>query len=112
MRESPGQAPLGAGFAQGRQGERERLVRCHLWISGIVQGVGFRFFTERVARRLGVSGFACNLPDGRVEVVVEGPRVAVEALMAEVRRGPGGAAVRDVTVAWEQPAGITGFSIR
>lgn len=87
-------------------------VRSHLWVRGIVQGVGFRLFTERVARRLGVAGSARNLSDGRVEVIAEGPRPAVEAFIAEVRRGPAGAAVEDVRVEWEPPAGMRGFSIR
>lgn len=87
-------------------------ARWHLWINGIVQGVGFRFFVEREARRLGVSGFVRNLPDGRVEVVAEGEPAALQALMANIRRGPSGAVVRNVAVEWEPPAGIVGFSIR
>ncbi len=87
-------------------------VRCHLWLSGRVQGVGFRFFTERVARRLGLSGFARNLADGRVEVVAEGARSAVETLLKELRQGPSGAVVHNVIVEWEPPTGKSGFWIR
>lgn len=87
-------------------------VRCHLWIGGIVQGVGFRFFAAREAHRLGVSGYVRNLPDGRVEVVAEGDRAAVETLMARLRRGPSAAVVRDVAVQWEAPEGTAGFGIR
>lgn len=86
-------------------------VRCHLWVSGIVQGVGFRFFAERLARRWGLAGLARNLPDGRVEVIAEGPRVAVEQFIAEIRRGPVGAVVSGVQVEWEPPAGLSGFRI-
>jgi acylphosphatase len=86
-------------------------ARCHLWVSGVVQGVGFRFFTERVARRLGLSGVVRNLPDGRVEIVAEGPRAALDQLIAEVRRGPVGAVVTGVRVEWEPPAGLSGFRI-
>lgn len=90
----------------------EAMVRCHLWISGVVQGVGFRFFAERVARRLGVRGFVRNLPDGRLELIAEAPAAAMEALLAQLRRGPSGAVVQDVVVEREHPAGIAGFSIR
>ncbi len=96
-----------------RQTQTEPVaVRCHLWVRGIVQGVGFRLFTERIAQRLGVAGSARNLPDGRVEVVAEGARPAVEAFVAEVRRGPAGAVVEDVRVEWEPPAGLRGFRVR
>ncbi len=88
------------------------LVRCHLRMSGRVQGVGFRFFAERVARELGVSGFVRNLPDGRVEVLAEGEKGAVETFIGELRRGPIGAIVRDVTVEWESPAGLKDFVIK
>ncbi len=96
-----------------RQTQAEPVaVRCHLWVRGTVQGVGFRLFSERIARRLGVAGSARNLPDGRVEVIAEGARPAVEAFIAEVRRGPAGAVVEDVRAEWEAPAGTRGFSIR
>ncbi len=102
-RESQPDAPTVTDAAQ---------ARCHLWLGGRVQGVGFRFFTERVARRLSLNGYVRNLADGRVEVVAEGPRVAVETLLRELRRGPTGAIVDDVTVEWESPTGMTGFRIR
>lgn len=87
-------------------------ARCHLWVSGMVQGVGFRFFAERVARRMGVSGLARNLPDGRVEIVAEGPRLALERLIADLRAGPPGAVIRGLSVEWEAPVGMHGFVIR
>ena len=83
-------------------------MRAHLLVSGRVQGVGFRYFTARHARRLGLAGFVQNLADGRVEVVAEGGRGALERLAAVLQRGPVGAAVRDVHVDWvettERPA--------
>ncbi len=87
-------------------------VRCHLWVRGVVQGVGFRFFAERAARRHGVSGLVRNLPDGRVEAVAEGERPAVDAFVADIQRGPSGAVVRHVETAWEAPEGTVGFLIR
>ncbi len=87
------------------------MVRCHLWVRGAVQGVGFRLFAERAARRRGLAGLARNLADGRVEIIAEGPASAVEAFVADVRRGPSGAAVEDVRVAWDAPTGLSGFRI-
>jgi acylphosphatase len=86
-------------------------VRCHLWVSGSVQGVGFRMFTERAARRRGVVGYVRNLADGRVEAVAEGPGEAVRGFIADLRRGPSGALVRDVGEVWETPEGLRGFRI-
>ena len=86
-------------------------VRCHLWVSGSVQGVGFRLFAERAARRRGLAGFARNLRDGRVEAVAEGPPDGVRDFVAEVGRGPSGALVRDVREVWEPPQGLRGFRI-
>jgi len=55
-------------------------VRLTAWVSGRVQGVGFRWWTRSQAEQLGLVGTASNLPDGRVEVVAEGPRTACERL--------------------------------
>ena len=55
-------------------------TRRHAWFRGTVQGVGFRFTTRRLADRRRVGGFVRNLPDGRVEVVVEGPEAEVKGL--------------------------------
>lgn len=88
------------------------VVRARCWISGVVQGVGFRFFAERAARRHAISGFVRNLRDGRVEAAAEGERPAVEAFIAELRRGPAGAVIRSMEVQWEPPEGRTGFVIR
>lgn len=87
------------------------IVRCHLWIGGMVQGVGFRFYAERAARRLGVAGFVRNLADGRVEAAVEGTREAVQAFVDAMRAGPSGARIDDVQVTWEAPSGSVGFRI-
>ena len=65
-------------------------------VSGRVQGVGFRFFARRAAESAGVAGWARNLPDGRVETVVEGEDSAVERYLEKVRRGPMGGRVDGV----------------
>jgi len=57
-------------------------------VSGLVQGVGYRYFVARHADRMGLTGWARNLADGQVEVVVQGPQGSVDALETELRRGP------------------------
>jgi acylphosphatase len=84
--------------------------RC--WVSGRVQGVYYRGSTAAQARRLGVTGHALNLPDGRVEVLVCGEPAAVDALVAWLAIGPSAARVESVDqveVAMPDPAPI-GFT--
>ncbi|HKV45814.1 MAG TPA: acylphosphatase [bacterium] len=76
-------------------------MRVHIVVTGRVQGVGFRFFTLNRARALGLRGFARNLPNGEVEVLAEGARDALEALLVALRTGPLGATVRGIQVDWE-----------
>ena len=87
------------------------IVRIRVFVDGRVQGVGFRANAAREAARQGVSGWIRNLPDGRVEAVYEGPRDAVEEMLAWTRRGPFGARVTDVAIHDEEPKGERGFSI-
>ncbi|MFQ5876080.1 MAG: acylphosphatase [Acidobacteriota bacterium] len=84
-----------------------------LLISGIVQGVGFRFFAERVARQHGISGYVRNLSDGRVEAVAAGPPERLRPFIERLRMGPAGAKV-DVVETQEIDAGddLRGFDIR
>lgn len=104
----PGRTPRRAADRTARAG----VVRAHLWISGQVQGVGFRYHVHRHAVPLGVAGFVRNLPDRRVEVVAEGPAEAVNALVDAVRNGPPGAAVQSLDLVWEAPLGESDFVIR
>jgi acylphosphatase len=67
------------------------------FVSGIVQGVGFRYFTQHAAERLHVSGYARNLPDGRVEVYAIGTGEQLAKLRAALERGPWGARVSEVS---------------
>ena len=64
-----------------------------LWLSGHVQGVGFRWFVRRAAQELGVTGRVRNLADGRVEVEAKGEPEALNALRAQLRQGPPGSRV-------------------
>jgi acylphosphatase len=81
-------------------------------IAGRVQGVFFRASCADEARRLGVVGFARNLRDGRVEVVVEGDVDSVDALVEWCRHGPPNARVDDVVIVDEVPEGLVRFAVR
>lgn len=85
--------------------------RAHVFISGRVQGVGYRFSTRSQAKHLGVAGWVRNLPDRRVEAVFEGSQSAVEAMIRWCYQGPLDAAVTDLAVDYEQPQGLQGFDI-
>lgn len=62
-------------------------------VEGRVQGVGYRYFVRSAALRLGVAGWVRNRADGSVEALLSGSPEAIEALIAELRRGPPGASV-------------------
>lgn len=83
------------------------------FVTGIVQGVGYRFFARRTATRLGVTGFAKNLHDGRVEVYGIGATESLAAFRMELGRGPEGATISGVTEedATVDPRFTAGFSI-
>ena len=87
-------------------------ARVHVWVSGRVQGVGYRFATCEQAERLGLGGWVRNLGDGRVEAVFEGPAAEVAQALAWCQRGPAGAWVSDVRTEQEAPIGETGFRAR
>ena len=81
-------------------------------VSGRVQGVGFRYFTQDTALREGVTGWVRNLPDGRVEALLEGDADAVTRVERALRKGPRGARVDRVYVDDENPTGLyTTFSV-
>ncbi|MBI5634619.1 MAG: acylphosphatase [Nitrospirae bacterium] len=88
------------------------ISQAHVFISGRVQGVYYRAFTQDQAIRLGLDGWVRNLHDGRVEAVFEGPRELVEQAILVCKKGPPGARVTDVDVAWQNPVGEQGFEIR
>jgi acylphosphatase len=82
-------------------------------VRGRVQGVFFRAETRDRARSLGLEGWVSNEPDGSVEAVFEGAPDRIDSMLEWCRRGPRGAEVEDVEVAWEQPeGGLGGFSLR
>ena len=81
-----------------------RIARRYI-ISGRVQGVGFRYFTQESALREGATGWVRNLPDGRVEAYVEGDAEAVTRLERALRSGPRGSRVEKVIVDIEDASG-------
>lgn len=86
--------------------------RLEATVHGRVQGVGFRHFTRRTARDLRLVGFVRNEPDGAVTVVAEGPRSALNDLLAALHDGPRSAGVRDVETTWTSAGGDFGeFSV-
>ena len=86
--------------------------RLHTIFSGAVQGVGFRFTTERIARRFPVTGFVRNLPEGKVEVVAEGEEVSVQEFVAGLREAFS-ESIQGVETEWSEAAGeFKGFGIK
>lgn len=88
-------------------------TRAHVIVSGRVQGVFFRAATKKEADRLGVKGWARNLPDGSVEAVFEGEEDVVNMLVDFVKHGSPRAKVSNVDLTWETYTGeFRAFSIR
>lgn len=85
----------------------------HILVSGLVQGVGYRWFAARTAEKLGLTGYVRNLDDGTVEVVVAGSRALIEGMVSALRVGPRGARVASIRVdRIEVTETYDGFEIR
>ncbi len=72
-------------------------------VKGTVQGVGYRWFADRTARKYDLKGFVENLVDGSVYLEVEGDRNEIDNLITELRSGPKMSKVEDVIVEWNKP---------
>jgi acylphosphatase len=91
----------------------ESDVRLTAWVHGNVQGVGFRWWTRSRALEQGLTGFAANKPDGRVQVVAQGPREACERLLEQLKSENTPGHVDKVIVDWSQPTdAFPGFTER
>ena len=89
------------------------IQELHAIVRGIVQGVGFRYFVVRKALSLGLRGYTRNNDNGDVEVVAQGPRPALERLLALLHRGPSAASVDEVQTTWRKPTEhLSGFNVR
>ena len=86
--------------------------RLHLYYTGSVQGIGFRYMAERIAGSLNLTGWARNLPDGRVEAVIEGREPDIEIFLTKINEIFKGY-VRDIDTEWSEAAGeFANFDIR
>ena len=87
-------------------------TQAHLVISGMVQGVGYRYFTQRQARHLNLTGWVKNLYSGEVEILVEGERSRIEIFIKALRTGNPYATVRNIQLNWKSHTGkYSGFDI-
>lgn len=88
-------------------------MRAHIIVSGLVQGVGFRYFIHRKATELELRGFVRNLYNGDVEIVVEGEKDKIQILIEHAKIGPRSAFVKDIKVEWEEEKNeFTDFRIK
>ncbi len=81
-------------------------------VYGLVQGVNYRYFVQRNAESMGLTGYVCNMDDGSVEVVAEGGKEKLQQLIAKLKAGPRSARVERVEVEWMNYSGkYRGFDI-
>lgn len=79
------------------------MSQVHVRVTGVVQGVGFRWFVREKARRLGLAGWVRNVADGSVEVIASGEQGQIDLLMGELQKGPPGAVVDRIDPASSAP---------
>jgi len=88
------------------------MVRAHIYFSGTVQGVGFRYTTLSFAQQFLLTGWVKNLSDGRVEAIVEGSREKIEELLLRLK-GQFGSFIRDQHIEWTETRGeFKDFSVK
>jgi acylphosphatase len=88
-------------------------ARLHVWVSGRVQGVGFRAFVLQSAQIMGLTGWVRNVGDDQVEATAEGSREALERFLKAVKTGPRMSLVEEARQEWEQATGeFPGFNVR
>lgn len=90
------------------------MMRAHIWVTGRVQGVGFRAHVEYCARKIGgLTGWVRNVGYDTVEAVAEGERAAVDRLVEAMKKGPRASRVDESKVEWEAPTGeFVQFGVR
>jgi acylphosphatase len=88
-------------------------ARVDVRATGVVQGVGFRYFVRREALRLGLGGWVANRADGSVELSAEGAIGVLEGFVERISKGPPGARVTELDVRWTAATGeFNGFGVR
>lgn len=80
-------------------------ARVHIWVSGRVQGVGFRAYVEHIAARLGLTGWVRNVGRDVLEAEAEGERMVLEEFIAAVRKGPPSSRVENTRLEWAAATG-------
>ena len=85
--------------------ETQPIRRAHIFFSGRVQGVGFRYTTEKIALGIGLVGWVKNTPDNRVEVVCEGADAKIQLLIDGIKQSPLGPHIKKTVCDWERPTG-------
>lgn len=89
------------------------MKKLHLFISGFVQGVNFRYYTKKKADGLGLAGWVRNLPDGRVELQALGGKEKLAEFLSWCQKGPDFADIRHIEIRWEETdEEMRGFEIR
>jgi len=85
-----------------KNSEEETIPKCvKATVIGRVQGVGFRYFTQEIARRYDIVGWVRNNYNGTVEIYAEGSDVTLHAFLKEIQKGPSSSHVRNVNVQWQ-----------
>lgn len=91
----------------------QNLARIHIWVTGRVQGVGFRSFVQQSGALFGLTGWVRNVGYIQVETIAEGPREVLERFIEVVKTGPRAAHVDEARLEWELPTTeFAGFEIR
>ena len=86
-------------------------MQARIYVLGFVQGVGFRQFVKKTAQNLGLKGYVRNLPDGRVEAVLQGSKENIEKLIKLCEKGPFFSEVKSVGVNFEEEEEFEDFKI-
>ena len=84
---------------------RKTKKKAHIIVRGDVQGVGYRAFVHRNARTYGLTGYVRNLPNGDVEVLVEGEERYINLMIDVMRKGPARGIVQDLIISWHEYTG-------
>lgn len=90
----------------------ENIIQKHIFISGRVQGVGFRAFTRKEASSRGIKGWVKNLADGRVEIIIQGEREDIKDMIKRIKEGPSFARVDDIEISDEEIENFDRFEVR
>ena len=93
---------IGKSILKGRN-----VIRLYIKVTGDVQGVGYRYFTQRIGEDLGLSGYVRNMPDGSVELEVEGEEDTIESFINQIYKGPRASKVLEIDTENLPPGGET-----